>query len=323
MMQSQAILPTEVFGCVLSFCDGKTISTFLSAAVTSNDHRPKIPIMIATIMNQRLLAFVDCLSGTPTYMPRLMSPFVSEYASSIQQDCPASWTHAVNFLSSRLAVLDYFEDALKHREQRDGAYEWLVWCGKIRLIHSMQESRSIAHYSELDLVESDVQVMVTSPCWYPGLAHKWSRGMQQCNVYASDFCRRYNQGGQHNPNPPTHVARVTPNGSFYAEYIDQFNKQKRSGDFANPLDSDLLPQLILDRLFLVSPRDADRITSRMSWAAGSMKTSLHSARTCPSDSLFCFWTDMMPTDRMRSMTEFTADILELQRNRDRLSRIYA
>jgi hypothetical protein len=90
---------------------------------------------------------------------------------------------------------------------------------------------------------------------------------------------------------------------MYAEYID----------FANPLDSDLLPQLILDRLFLVSPpRDADRITSRMSWAAGSMKTSLHSARTCPSDSLFCFWTDMMPMDRMRSMTEFMADILELQ-----------
>ena len=320
-MQSQAMLPTDLLECVLSFCDGKTISTFLSAAVTSNGHRPKIPIMIARITSQRLLAFVDCLSAMPSYMPRLMSPFVSQYASSIQQDCPASWTHAVTFLSSRLAVLDYFEDSLKHREQYGGAYEWLVWCGEIRLIHSMQESRSIAHYSELDRVESDVQVMVTSPCWYPGLAHKWSRGMQQCNVYASDFCRRYNQGGQHNLNPPTHVARVTPNGRFDAKYIDQFNKQKRSGDHANPLDSDLLHQLILDSLFLVSPQDADRIASRMSWAAGSMKTSLHSARTCPSDSLFFFWSDMMHTDRMRSMTEFTADILELQRNRDRLIQI--
>lgn len=320
-MRSQAILPTDLIGCVLIFCDGKTISTFLSTAVTCDQHRLKIPILIAAIMNQRLVAFVDCLSGTPSYMPRLMSPFVSEFASTIQQDCPASWNHAVSFLSSRLAVLDYFEDALKNREQRGGTYEWLVWCGKIRLIHSIQESRSIAHYSELDRVESDVQVMITSPCWYPGLAHKWSRGMQQCNVYASDFCRRYNQGGQHNPNPPTHVARVTPSGHLDAEYMNQFNKQKRSGDFANPLDSDVLPQLILDRLFLTSPQDADRIASRMSWAAGNMKTSLHSARTCPSDSLFGFWTDMTPTDRMRSMTEFTADILELQRNRDRVIHI--
>jgi hypothetical protein len=115
---------------------------------------------------------------------------------------------------------------------------------------------------------------------------------------------------------------VTPNGDVYAECIDQFNKQKRSGDFANPLDGDLLPHLILDRLFLASPQDADRIASRMSWAVGNMKTSLHSTRACPSDSLFGFWTDMTSTDRMRSMDEFTADILELQQNLDRLSRIW-
>lgn len=320
-MQSQAILPTDLLGCVFSFCDGKTISTFLSIAVASDEHRPKITTIIAAVLNQRFLAFVDCLSTMPNYMPRLMSPFVTEYASTIQQDCPTSMILAVKFLSSRLAVLDYFDDAFKHRGQCGATHEWLVWSGNICLIHSSKES--LPHYSDSDRVESVVQVKVTSPCWYPSLTHKWSRGMQQCNVYASDFCRSYNGGGQHTRGSPTHVVRMTPIGNTVnAECIDRFNKKKKCRDFANPLDRDLLDELILNRLFLASPHDADHMSStRMSWATGSMKASLHSAGTCPSSTLFGFWTDMASTDRMRSMTEFTADILVLQQNHDRLTRI--
>lgn len=325
LSQSQASLPTDLLGCVVSFCDGKTISTFLSIAVASDEHRPRVPDVIADVLNRRLAAFVDCLSRMQRYAPRLMSRFVSEYTCTIQQDCPASWILAVRYLSSHLAVLDYFEDAFKHSKQCGGTHEWLVWSGNICLIHSSKESRSprdaILEYSESDKVESVVQVNVTSPCWYPGLAHKWSLGMQQCNVYASDYCRLYDTGGQDTPVSPTHVARMTPIGAVNAECIDRFNKQKRSHDFANPLNRDVLNELILDSLFLASPHDADHVSSRMSWATGNMKASLYSARTCPSSTLFGFWTDMTVTDRMRSRREFTDDILELQQNRDRLTRI--
>jgi hypothetical protein len=328
-MQSQATatatLPTDLLGCVVSFCDGKTISTFLSIAVASDEHRPRLPAVIAAVLNRRLRAFVDCLSKMPSYMPRLMSPFVSEYASTIQQDCPASWILAVRYLSSRLAVLDYFEDAFKQSGRCGATHEWLVWSGSIHLIHSSKESGNHARfgYSESDRVESVVQVDVTSPCWYPGLTRKWSLGMQQCNVYASDYCRAFAPGGQYAPTPrsATHVARMTPIGKVNAECMDCFNKQKNRRSFANPLDHDLLNERILDRLFLVSPHDADHVSSsRMPWATGNVKACLHSVRTCPSSTLFGFWTDMASTDRMRSMTEFTADILELQQNRDRLTR---
>lgn len=318
--QAVATFPTDLLGCALGFCDGKTISTVLSTAVASNALREKALVMTAAVLKERLALFQMYLLKTPNYMPCLMSPFLAEYLSTIQDECPFhSWQLALRYLSSRLAVLDYFEDAVRYRAQCSGAHEWLVWCGELQLVHYKNESQSIAYFDQSEKIQQTVQVIVTSPCWFPGIVHKWSQGMRQCSVYASDFARRYVRGGHVGINPPTHVARFTPIGRDNASSIYRFNREKRVGDYANPLSPDLLENLILHRLFLAGAQEADRISSRMTCGAGNVKASLCSARTCPNDSLFGFWTDMTQNDRMRNHAEFTADILGTQQMRDRLS----
>ena len=309
--QFPVTFPLEIIGTILSFCTGKTISTFLVTAVASIEQRPKLLFIITSLIKQRLLHFSEYLDRTPNYMPCLMSPYVKDYVLKQEENYEYMSTNTVRSLSTRLAVLDYLEEP---KLTRGIAYEWPVWCGIISLTYQKDESSSTVHSSESDQVTCQVHVVIHSPCWYPALVDKWKRGMAQCHAFRSDISRHYT-------GPPTHVARMTPVSAIDAQHIQTFLQYMRQGDDANPVDGDQFQDLVFNQLFLTSPHEAYmKDPTYLSLNSGNVKAFLHGARTCGDDLLFAFWTDMTSTDRMRSCGDFSNDILQLQRNRAHLDK---
>lgn len=324
-LQAPPSFPIELIGTILSYCDSKTIASFLMTAGASHSQRSKFVDVLAVLTKERFISYSEYLERTPNFMPCLMSPFVKEYATGMDIQCPSDTNtlEAVEFLSSRLCVLDYFEQAVtKCRQQQPchfGPHEWMVWCGTISLTRKKNENDLDTHHQ--NMMSRWVDVVITSPNWYPGLISKWERGMQQCHSFGSDISRGHATGGQHESRPPTHLVRIAGVCPHDSNLLSTFNKYKRRGDFVNPMDQNVMNDLILKKLFIASPHDVYMMGERlMSMRFGNVRAAINGIwpRKTGCDELFGFWTDMCMTDRIRSHEDFTNDVLRLQQKRAHL-----
>lgn len=333
-------LPMDIMGNILSYCHAKTIHTFLFTAIASHKERSKVLQVVRSVLQQRFLLVSKYLDRIPNYMPRLMSPYITQYATVLSHehlsDLPIAIipADAVSFLSSRVAVLYYFEQAQETQTIHDGAHEWLAWTGTLELTYIKGEVKANTRYRAQSKVVRRVNVEMTSPCWYPSLISKWNTTMQQNNgSFGTDFSRQYRAGNQHGRNHWTHVARILQlskhGGGAQEQILVEFNRNRRHGDYANPnreRPQDAHGSLI--RPFLTSPRDAYNsklVYSSTICSSGNVKASIvgptTTTRTLTCDAaLFAFWHDMDQMDRERSFDDFTNDVVQMLSKRLHMTR---
>lgn len=326
-------LPMDIMGNILSYCHAKTIHTFLFTAIASNKERSKVLQVVRSVLQQRFLLVSNYLNRIPNYMPCLMSPYITQYATVLSHEhfydlliiIPAD---AVSFLSSRVAVLYYFEQAQETQTIHNGAHEWLVWTGTLELTYIKGEVKANTRYRAQSKVVRRVKVEMTSPCWYPSLISKWNTSMQQNNnSFGTDFSRQYRAGNQHGRDHWTHyvATRILPLSSKSgAQILVEFNRNRRHGDYANPNHERHQAHGSSIRPFLMSPRDAYNsklVYSSTTSSLGNVKASIAGPMTLTSDaSLFGFWHDMDQMDRERSFDDFTNDVVQMLSERLHMTR---
>lgn len=139
-------LPAEIFSNILaSFCDGKTISTFL----------------LASRVSRRFDAF-DTVQGALVLRYEELSRKIKDADISetleilIQQirDCERTSSEAMKLFSERCAILDYFEAHLSFDRH------WLIWCG------------------EFESFYGKIQAYITSPYWSISAIASWYRDLE-------------------------------------------------------------------------------------------------------------------------------------------------
>jgi hypothetical protein len=117
---------------VVSFCTGKTISTLLEATRSCHDHRDLIDIR--RVLRERVQQIMIRTTGLPSH--GCIHEFLRVSIMEHEND-------TLGFLSSRLAIVDYFESAIitittttqQHSHHRESSLvtEFPIWAGPLML----------------------------------------------------------------------------------------------------------------------------------------------------------------------------------------------
>ncbi|KAI2507703.1 hypothetical protein MHU86_6702 [Fragilaria crotonensis] len=140
-------LPPELFSNILaSFCDGKSISTFLLASQVSHNFDA-----FDTVQNCLVVRYEDLSE-------KIKDPDITETLQILIQKiraCERSFLlHTVKLFSEACAMLDYFETHLLFGRH------WLIWCGDVECFYGK------------------IQAFITSPYWSISAIASWYRDLE-------------------------------------------------------------------------------------------------------------------------------------------------
>jgi hypothetical protein len=142
-------LPPELFSNILaSFCDGKTISTFLLATQVSHNLNFDA---FDTVQNALVVRYEDLSK-------KIKDPDITETLQILIQKiraCERSFLlDTVKLFSEACAMLDYFETHLLFDRH------WLIWCGDVECFYGK------------------IQAFITSPYWSISAIASWYRDLE-------------------------------------------------------------------------------------------------------------------------------------------------
>jgi hypothetical protein len=149
-------LPPDIISSILAtFCDGKSISTFLIASMSSltttivaADGKQIVQCALLVRYNQ-LTQGVTNADLRDILIPKLMQQIRDHPGGS------TSSLESIKFLSEHCAMVDYFETHLSLSKEH-----WLIWCG------------------EFETFYGNVQAYITSPYWSMYAIDSWYRDLE-------------------------------------------------------------------------------------------------------------------------------------------------
>lgn len=138
-------LPKELFTNILSsFCDGKTISTFLLASQASREFDGFDTVQGALVQRYQQM--------TQTVQDENIGETLDMLLSQVQA-CERSSPECMKLFSEQCAILDYFE-------AHSGDHHWLIWSGRV------------------DTFYGEIQAFLTSPYWSISAIASWYRDLE-------------------------------------------------------------------------------------------------------------------------------------------------
>jgi hypothetical protein len=156
-------LPEELLPHIIgSFCTGKSISTLLLATLSCPHHGDVMRSSVRQVLRERIVLVIDRAAFLPSSLR--IHRFLQELILG-HDDAGGSGQegelHLLRYLSTRLAVVDYFEHGL-NATRKGEPIQFPVWTGTL----------NIAHYSSLGDWghPAGVQVQLATPFWNPNLA---------------------------------------------------------------------------------------------------------------------------------------------------------
>lgn len=251
-------LPSEILLFVLSkFCDGKSLSTLalsLSMSFVDVFCQETAWYTIPTVVQRKLLAIAalmeenglqDDVANTAGAASWIAS--IASSSATVLDDFVAK-EERIKILSENLLVLDFLQQSLAlYLDVDKGHFEWPVWCGRISIESSVDETR----------MQHTAAVVLTAPMQYPSFIPGAGRIFQSRIPTAAFRCEPQNR----KPIPPW--GRVLPLGSDAQVLAPVMERLEQWDQVATSIDSRSSADAL--NIVILTQKQAKNRLSDMSW----------------------------------------------------------
>jgi len=180
-----AALPSELIRRILhGFCDGRSLSTFALALVSSSKEKYSscalnlLPLVCRDRLEQIAFCIEDKIDQSDDIRNlRGAVQWIRSIASA--EGKSSSLARQVRILSENAAVLDFLQESLgKFSNVKQGHFEWPVWYGQLTIDSFVTGTR----------MRNTARILITSPMQRPSLIPGSSllRNRNPCSVFQSE-----------------------------------------------------------------------------------------------------------------------------------------